>query len=177
MPIKRALLPVLACGLAAASATAATRTNDTSWGKPGVSLEEYAIDAGVCAYHATMLDVSDTREARRLIAATRRLEHIEASWGLPGAGSVAIEHRRTVEAVQPERIFERVAELQQQVLDNCLAERGYRQFRLTDEQQRQLRRLEPGSLERRTYLHRLGSDSAVLSRQRLDAPPLVPPQG
>ena len=177
MPMKRAAFLVLACGLAAASASAATRANETSWGKAGVSLEDYAIDGGLCAYQAMMLDVSDTREARRLVAATRRLEHIEASWGLPGSHNSLLDHRRTVEAVRPERIFERIAELQQQTLDHCLVERGYRQFRLTDEQQRQLRRLAQGSPERRSFLHSLAANPSVLRSQALETPPLAPPQG
>ena len=177
MGMKSAAIAILAAGLAAVSASAAPRPGDLSWGKPGVSLEEYAIDGALCAYRAASHDVSDTQAARRLVAATRRLELLESQWGSPSFGELWIDHRRIVEGVRPERLFEQVAGLQQLLLDECLTERGYRQFRLTAEQKRHLRRLERGSNERRAYLHSLGSDPQILNRQRIDAPVLTQPQG
>ena len=49
----------------------------------------------------------------------------------------------------------------------CLRERGYRQFRLTDDQRRQLRRLRHGTDERRAFLHSLASNPRVLEAQGL----------
>ena len=46
----------------------------------------------------------------------------------------------------------------QTILDACLVERGYRQFRLTDAQKDRLRRLDQGSAERARYLYGLGSN-------------------
>lgn len=177
MPSRRTAFLIFVCGLAAASASAAHRQSDISWGKHGVSLEEYWIDGAMCSYQAVSHDLSDTPQARRLVRASRRLEHIEGQWGTPTAYSSAIEHRRIVDGVQPERLFGQVAEIQQEVLDACLTERGYRQFRLTDAQKRHLRRLEPGSTERRAFLHRLGSDPEVLRIQGIDTAPLGQPQG
>ena len=50
-------------------------------------------------------------------------------------------------------------------LDHCLAAHGYRRFRLTDEQSRQLDRFDPRQPERQVYLHSLASDPQVLATQ------------
>ena len=74
---------------------------------------------------------------------------------------------RTASAYRAERQIRNLSDLQYETLSNCLRQLGYRQFRLTRDQQRQLRRLDRGSDERRAYLHSLGSDAAVLERQGL----------
>ena len=56
---------------------------------------------------------------------------------------------------------------QKMVIEQCLASRGYRQFKLTPEQAAHLAKLPEGSAERRTYLHSLGSDPAVMAAQSL----------
>jgi hypothetical protein len=53
----------------------------------------------------------------------------------------------------------------QAVIDRCLTERGYRQFRLTAEQTARVSSLAEGTRERREYLHGLASDPAVLAAQ------------
>jgi hypothetical protein len=63
--------------------------------------------------------------------------------------------------------FHDIATLQYRTLDTCLSARGYRQFRLTADQEAQLRHPRRGSEARRAYLHSLGSDPEVLGRQAL----------
>jgi hypothetical protein len=63
--------------------------------------------------------------------------------------------------------FADIADLQYRSLDTCFAARGYRQFRLTAEQETRLRHLRRGSEQRRAYLHSLGSDPEILNRQAI----------
>ena len=75
-PMLIALL-VTACGVATtADAQCAARTNVT-WGKAGVSFEEYRADLIACASEAYYLDVANTTAAQRLVAASRQLQTIE----------------------------------------------------------------------------------------------------
>ena len=64
-----------------------------------------------------------------------------------------------------ERRFRELREVLQDRLEACLNERGYRQFALTSEQREVLEDLDRGSDARRTYLHSLASDGAVLDAQ------------
>jgi hypothetical protein len=69
--------------------------------------------------------------------------------------------------IAPDRQFEAIEDIQQQTLDTCLTQRGYHQFRLTDSQRQELRRLDRGTEERRAYLHSLAADAEVLRQQSL----------
>jgi hypothetical protein len=53
------------------------------------------------------------------------------------------------------------------VVETCLRERGYIQFRLTDEQREMLSHLDRGSEERREFLYHLASNPDVLTTQAL----------
>jgi hypothetical protein len=55
--------------------------------------------------------------------------------------------------------------------EQCLMQRGYSKFRLTDEQRKRLSKLRAGSDERRAYLYGLASDPAVLQSQKAAAQP------
>ena len=170
MPRKRAAYLVLATALLALPVPGAARTSEISWGRPGVSIDTYSADATACVNKAINLDITDTEAVQLLIRTSRALATIENSLDV-------LSHARMREGIRPERQFEAIKSLQQSTLDACLAERGYRQFRLTDAQLRELRRLEEGSAERRAYLHRLAADPEVLRRQGLDQPSLQPTQG
>jgi hypothetical protein len=178
MSIRRAALLFLITGLAATSASAAPRSRDVSWGKPGVEYDQYRLDAAQCAIRALDLDISQAEPTRILVYASRALETADNAWGVTiGNPAVPTGHPSLLVLARAERQFERIAEIQQATLDQCLVERGYQPFRLTGEQRRQLRRLPEGSPERRAFLHGLAADPAVLGRQRLDTTSPVPPQG
>lgn len=165
--------------LAAAAAGAATaqthRDIETSWGKAGVSLTQYRLDAGVCAAEAISLDVSATPAAKRMVLASRALDTAySTAWMYnPSAaggnylGNPWHEVARVRGMYRVEENFEQVRGLQLTALADCLSGRGYRRFRLTDEQRRQVRRLPMGSQRRRAFLHGLASDADVLARQAL----------
>ena len=167
-PILVALL-MTACGVATA-ADAQPRPNVT-WGKAGVSFEEYRADSIACASEAYYLDVANTTAAQRLVAASRQLQTIEDTRPRPmtmdEAVSFGADMGNTMNHYRPDRQFEAIEDLQQQTLNACLTLRGYHQFRLTDSQQQELRRLDRGTEQRRAYLHSLAADAEVLRQQSL----------
>ena len=142
-----------------------------TWGKAGVSFEEYRADSIACASEAYYLDVSNTTAAQRLVAASRQLQTIEDTRPRPltmdEAVRFAADQGNTMNHYRPDRQFEAIEDLQQQTLDTCLTQRGYHQFRLTDSQQQELRRLDQGTEQRRAYLHSLAADAEVLRQQSL----------
>ena len=149
--------------------------SDTSWGKPGVTFEDYRTDAILCARHAVDRDISDSDAARTMVAASRSVDNAASgAWVTPPAPtnqtptmSPNLDINRTASTYRVDRQFRAISELQYATLADCLRQLGYRQFRLTEEQQRQLRRLRRGSDERRAYLHSLASSPEVLDRQGL----------
>lgn len=148
---------------------------DTSWGKPGITLDDYRTDAILCARHAVNRDISDTDAARTMVAASQAVDNAAAgAWFTAPSPtnqtptmSPNLDINRTASTYRPDRQFRAISDLQYATLADCLRQLGYRQFRLTAEQQRELRRLRRGSDERRAYLHSLASSPEVLDRQGL----------
>lgn len=188
---------ITAAVLLFAALPARATTPSISWGKPGVSFENYRADAIACARAAYDLDVGGTEAAAILRDASRKIDTI-AETGVPDSGnqqsdifpsagaaaastldmsynpaierSIEVSHRigRTVAAARPELQMRRVAELQAATLADCLHARGYHRFRLTRDQQHALDRLRPGKPERRRFLYDLASDPEILSAQAVD---------
>ena len=130
-----------------------------SWGKDGVSLEQYWTDSAECAHVAADIDLEGTKPARALVFWTRL-----------GNGNMAPNNYADIymsARINPEVQWNRAAAIMREELESCLAGRGYVKFELTDEQDRRLDQLEVGSLERRSYLHSLASDPDVLAAQAL----------
>jgi len=127
----------------------------TSWGKAGVSLEDYWIDSSQCGFQAYNLDLTGTGPARVLIIASRMAEN-----------PISVEDAARARQFANEEVqWDRAASIMQSELDSCLIRRGYVKFKLTDSQADELAGLEKGSLERRRFLHSLASDPAVLAAQ------------
>jgi hypothetical protein len=84
-------------------------------------------------------------------------------WG----GGVGHDVEQVMHSYRVDEQFADIADLQYRTLDSCLTARGYRQFRLTADQEARLRHLRHGSDARRAYLHSLGSDAEIISRQAL----------
>jgi len=171
---------VIACLLSAPALCA--RTEPVSWGKPGVSIEQYRRDAVECGRAGYYLDVSETEAAHVFKAATGQLQANEAS--LPSlamlAGDGPPEERRAaalevgdivgrsahiVDATRPQERIKAVGTLMQGTVDDCLRQRGYIRFRLTEAQRKQLGRLHLGSPARHAYLYELATNPAVLKDQ------------
>ena len=168
-----------------ASVAAAAPAPETSWGKAGVSLSDYRLDATRCLSLVEHLDLVGTEPANALIQGTRRIDSIYAQAGgeFSGAGqpvgqngpsgqaaaSTAVQPgsqvMNVVEFTRPQHRINQVRDLMRVAMDACLTELGYSRFRLTDAQQERLRHLRYGRPERHAYLHSLASDPEVLRTQ------------
>jgi hypothetical protein len=123
-------------------------TSSVSWGKADVSFAQYRADSQACAEQG--LDTA--------------LQQQPGNWQSQGIQNSAEDYLRTF---QSRALAKRHAQITegQSALDDCLIQRGYRKFRLTDAQHAHLSALAAGSDVRQKYLYSLGSDPAVLSAQ------------
>lgn len=143
-------------------ATSAPRPQQ-SWGKAGVSLDDYRNDAVECASMAYYSDVSGSPQAAAFIRGTKQFESID---GLPmDMYEMARRYGQIEQSVRPERQMYQLQLGMQQVVDICLERRGYSRFALTDDQRKKLGKLKKGSAERRRYMHTLASDPVILRTQ------------
>jgi len=161
--------PALPCAVALAfllsAPLIAAKTEATSWGKPGVSIDQYRTDAITCGRAGYYMDVSHTEAAHVFKDATGQLAANES--GLTGAAMAAADgppQERVLAAMEVADIANRSSHIK---IDDCLKARGYTRFRLTPAQRRQLSRLHYGSAERHIYLYRLATDPAVLRSQAM----------
>jgi hypothetical protein len=150
---------VVTAGLLAqpASARRVSPGNEISWGKAGVSLEDYWVDASLCGHQAAAVDLTGTEPAKALVIASRQIDN----W------SDFESVQQALRLAAPEVQWDRAAAIMRTELERCLTERGYMKFRLTKGQARHLKKLKVGSLERRKYLYSLASDPAILQSQAL----------
>lgn len=174
------LVAVLAIG----SASAAPAPQD-SWGKAGVSLAQYRQDALDCAIKGYNLDISKTEDAQAFVRASRQLDDIPGgatiaqttAQGSPNSNSLndmvdfSIAQQHIIDSVRPQQRFKDIKNLQLAKVDECLVQRGYSKFRLTDEQRHRLTKLKFGSDQRREYLYSLASDPNILASQKAPAQP------
>ena len=178
MTVNKHALLAAAVSLALAPAPAWAAEPIVSWGKAGVSFEEYRDDAVTCGRAALYADVSDTEQAKAFVEATRRLEAADdTSMGTAGAtaeqdmyrmAQMAARSEQIRSSIRPEKQMRELKAALVSIVERCLEDRGYSRFRLTAEQQQRLRRLESGSPERHHFLHALGSDEHVLTSQRIE---------
>ena len=143
---------ILAAGLTASLAGAAQAQpapGRQSWGKPGISFLQYRTDAVECAYVAGN-------------SAPVSVPSVDLVFAFDG-GDV-FEVMESTKRNQY-RIWNNVADQLEPALDSCLRGRGYRPFKLTDEQNVQLKALKRGSVSRHRYLYGLAIDPAVLVAQ------------
>lgn len=162
-----------------------------SWGKAGITLEQYRHDAVECGRMGHYRDVSGTNAARIFRNASGQLhtissgsgvvvnmwetDHLDASGGATGntryeeAPTMAVETSRKqsqiVESTRPQKRIAEVRVFMEEAVTTCLTERGYTRFRLTAEQRKRLSHLRPGSPERHAFLFSLASDPRVLASQ------------
>jgi len=168
------VLSAIALAIAAAPAVAEPAPVE-SWGLANVSYEAYRKDSLECGLQGYYADVSQTKQAQAFVGATRQLEATDNSnYVAPGtspeasASAWANQAQRYEQIRQGIRPDQKMLELKQgmtAVVSECLRQRGYVKFRLTDEQGKQLATLKKGSDERREYLHGLAADPAVLKAQ------------
>jgi len=150
--------------LAATPALAVGKGRDVSWGRAGVSFDQYRADALECGNRAygAEVDVPPYGPASAW-----------GGWIVPGwvwtsltPGRVPVYTSTYVDAYRHHAWWHTVDQLQA-IVDSCLLEKGYQRFRLTSAQMRTLRRLERDSPERHHFLYSLGSDANVLAAQTI----------
>ena len=172
MRITTALLAI------AALSACATPGATTSWGKPGVSMTDYRLDSAQCIIEGSGGSPTQGSEANRAGESNQTSSTTESRGGTNGPGGVsgggAIVYSGSAspedanQAAMQQRAQEMSAKRAQKLgVERCLASRGYKQFKLTPEQSAKLATLPEGSAERREYLHKIGSDPAVIAAQGL----------
>jgi hypothetical protein len=172
------LLPLgaLAIALAAAPAAAEPAPVD-SWGRAGVAYDTYRNDSLECALVGYYADVSQTEQAQLFVRATRQMEGVDnTNYVSPGASAAqtmdgvviqARQYEQIRRSIRPEKRAKELKRGMEAVVGDCLRERGYVEFRLTDDQRERLSELDKGSDERREFLHSLASNPEVLDAQAL----------
>ena len=182
--------PISLAVFAAAICTACTMNGGvpvTAWGKKDVSMLDYRTDAGQCAVLA-VTTTPDANAAKSAGGISGSNAGIPDSSGVSGSAtsvsagnSGASGNTSTLSgslysdsvfadfvnrAAMQQRTQEMSAQLARyDLLRSCLSTRGYTEFELSRAQRAELARLPPGSDARRIYLHKLGTDPLVLSRQ------------
>lgn len=122
-----------------------------SWGKPGIPFLQYRTDAVECAYIAGSTAPVSVASVDQVFAFD---------------GGDVFEVMESSKRNQY-RIWNNVADQLEPALESCLRGRGYRPFKLTDEQNAQLKALKRGSASRHRYLYGLAVDPDVLKGQGL----------
>src|SRR6187431_499509 len=119
-------MSLLTFGSSAATAGRVSAGHQKSWGKDGVSLEQYWADSAECAHAAADIDLEGTKPAKALVFWTRL-----------GNGNMPPNNYADIDMsvrINPEVQWNRAATIMRRELEGCLAERGYVKFELTDEQ-------------------------------------------
>jgi hypothetical protein len=180
--MRRSLPCAVAVACLLSNPVAGARTEPLSWGKAGVSIDQYRTDAISCGRLGYYMDVSNTEAAHVFKDATGALESNEADLQsqaeMPLAGNPMDDPRylyrvmgivsrsaRIVENTRPAERMKDVGNLMQAKVDDCLRERGYTRFKLTTGQRKHLGQLHLGSVERHVYLYQLGTNPDVLRAQ------------
>jgi hypothetical protein len=144
---------LFAAAAAALALTASPAIARDSWGKANVGFAEYRADTDQCSTAA--FDAKLWLEpVYHVIRAAQPLQ--TDLYTLAWSRQIMV-HGVTVT----------IAEQLQGSVDRCLIDRGYRRFRLTEAQERELGRLPHGTMERAHYLHGLAADPAVMAAQAL----------
>lgn len=152
-----------------------------SWGKAGITLDQYRQDALECGLKGYYTDVSGTTDAKELVRASRQLDNLQSTFApgtstasgnaLDGAdltqqmGQYAASQQHIIEGVRPDQRYRNIKQTLESATAQCLEQRGYSKFTLTEEQRHQLSKLKSGSDQRRAYLYSLATNSAILKSQ------------
>ena len=180
----------VAAAAAIMCACTTTAAPPTAWGKEGVSMIDYRLDAGQCAVRAATARPEDNGantaggingSAPASIpkggggSSTTANSDGSVSPSAPSGGAISTSGSLYRDSADPDMV-QRAATQQRTrdmaiqrarvfALKTCLVERGYQEFQLTAEQRQHLATLPQGSDERRDYLYKLGTDPAVFKTQ------------
>jgi hypothetical protein len=175
-PFRTCALALAAMAFAPTPAQAADAPR-FAWGKAGVSYEQYRNEAYECAIVGLDTNIDNTEPVERLRTATRQLEALDnrqsvsSSTDPVGAGiNHAQDLARIRESARPEKQVKEVKKILFSAMQQCMAQRGYTRFALTEDQRDVIAQYKDGSQERRVLLHKLASDATVLEQQKQPLP-------
>jgi hypothetical protein len=171
-----------------ATAAAGAPSPKESWGKAGITLEQYRQDALECGLKGYYTDISKTEDAKQFVKASQQLDAITTGASAPmtvesnatgpdttnAADQVAAyadQQQHIVESVRPDERYKSIKKTLISSTEQCLAGRGYSKFELTDDQRKILRKLKAGSDQRRAYLYSLASNPTILQSQKMVGQP------
>lgn len=182
----RCLFAVLLSVLGCTAAFAAHKPQE-SWGKAGITMAQYREDALECGLKGHYSDISRTQDAMEFVRASRQLDAMQGtivagttstSGNGPAdtnvadqVGQFAATQGHIIESVRPQERYRNIKKTLEFTTAECLVQRGYSRFTLTDDQRRRLGKLTPGSDQRRAYLFGLARDPAVLASQKAAGQP------
>lgn len=130
-----------------------------SWGKPDISFSDYRRDAITCATVGYFRDVSQDEPAKTFIRGFQTYDNTlnMPAWGGYSAWLPLGITRDSVLTMQPDRQLKDIQALQVGDVEQCLTQRGYTKFTLSDAQERTLKRYPKGSEARQQFLYRLAT--------------------
>lgn len=143
-----------------------------SWGLPGSSQTSFEKLSRECALNVARRDVKEDKPTKKFLRGFEALERENNMPPMPGLGAEdsGERGRRQVlirKAYSTEKHIDMLQQNLQNELDVCLINAGYIRFVLSDEQEKQLKKLKPGSENRRQYLYELGSNRDIVMSQKM----------
>lgn len=133
------------------AAQAADRPQIESWGKPGVTFDQYRADSVECAKIGYFRDVSQDEPAKRFITG------FTAADNNLNSGGNASDWINSILRTQPDRQKRRLHAIQLGDVERCLADKGYSRFRLSRSEMKTLASYPRGSEARHRYLYTLAA--------------------
>ena len=184
----RYLFAMSSVSVLAATAAVAAPAPKESWGKAGITLAQYRQDSLECGLKGYYTDIAQTDDAKAFVKASKQLDAITTGASVPMTvesnatgpdttnaadqmAAYAAQQQHIVDNVRPGERYKSIKQTLESKTDECLISRGYTKFALTDQQRHALRRLKPGSDQRRQYLYSLASSPAVLQAQKVAPQP------
>lgn len=162
---------IVALALSGVATAAQADAADTySWGRPGVSRDVFEGGSRDCMLKAARRDVAGDASTKRYVRGARVLDR-EANVApmVPSDTIFAVTERQVLlrRMYKPDKQVDALQATLQAEVDECLVKTGYVRFALTPQQVRTLRRLAPGSEQRKAYLYTLGSDARIVAAQKV----------
>lgn len=162
---------LVAAGVLVAMSGCAATGPVTAWGKPGVSKADFGNDIGMCTGFAAQQGSGSGANTAGGVSGRNNSSSVGASTAGATSGTVATGTYQGMasgdyaqRAATQQRAQEMAAKrMQADKFRNCLVERGYQEFTLTDAQRAELGALKPGTEKYYEYLYTLGSDPKIVS--------------
>lgn len=151
----------------------------TSWGKAGVSYEDYRQDSIACGKQGATTSMAGRPEYDAVMLGIGRQDtDIDIGRSLPPSAThedpiekLARDYALNGAKSRPEPKVKALQGVLEAAVRDCLSARGYTRFVLTPDQAAALSKHKKGAEGRFRYLHALASSETVLDQQRYDQRP------